>query len=104
LQSITGKRGLVLPRSTFVGSGQWSGHWLGDNGASWHEMKRSLIGMMEFNWFGIPFNGADICGFDWTPTEEMCIRSGDSETISPFSFTSILDGCKSELSIHFHEM
>ncbi len=74
VRSITGKRGLVLPRSTFVGSGQWSGHWLGDNEASWVEMKQSLIGMVEFNWFGIPFNGADICGFDKTPTEEMCIR------------------------------
>ena len=55
VQSLTGKRGLVLPRSTFVGSGQWSGHWLGDNEATWHEMKRSIIGMIEFNWFGIPF-------------------------------------------------
>ncbi|CAF1330225.1 unnamed protein product, partial [Rotaria sordida] len=63
IQSATGKRSMVLPRSTFVGSGQWSGHWLGDNEASWFEMKQSLIGMIEFNWFGIPFNGADICGF-----------------------------------------
>lgn len=74
MRSITGKRSLVLPRSTFVGSGQWSGHWLGDNDATWHEMKRSLIGMVEFNWFGIPLIGADICGFGGIPTEEMCIR------------------------------
>ena len=74
MRQITGKRSLVLPRSTFVGSGQWSGHWLGDNEATWHEMKRSLIGMVEFTWFGIALNGADICGFDKSPTEEMCIR------------------------------
>lgn len=37
-------------------------------------MKQSLIGMIEFNWFGIPFIGADICGFDGRPDEEMCIR------------------------------
>ncbi|CAF0745626.1 unnamed protein product [Didymodactylos carnosus] len=85
MQKVTGKRSLVLPRSTFIGSGQWSGHWLGDNEATWHEMKRSLIGMIEFNWFGIPFNGADICGFDKTPTEEMCIRWMQVGAFYPFS-------------------
>lgn len=85
LRNLTNKRGLVLPRSTFVGSGQWGGHWLGDNEATWHEMKRSLIGMVEFNWFGIPFNGADICGFDKTPTEEMCIRWMQVGAFYPFS-------------------
>jgi alpha-glucosidase (family GH31 glycosyl hydrolase) len=85
LQKITKKRSLVLPRSTFVGSGQWAGHWLGDNEATWHEMKRSIIGMIEFNWFGIPYNGADICGFDKTPTEEMCIRWMQVGAFYPFS-------------------
>ncbi|CAF3630946.1 unnamed protein product [Adineta steineri] len=85
MQQVTGKRSLVLPRSTFVGSGQWSGHWLGDNGATWAQMKQSLIGMVEFNWFGIPFNGADICGFDQTPNEEMCIRWMQLGAFYPFS-------------------
>ncbi|UJR29922.1 hypothetical protein I4U23_017469 [Adineta vaga] len=85
LRKITGKRSLVLPRSTFIGSGQWAGHWLGDNEATWHEMKRSIIGMIEFNWFGIPYNGADICGFDKTPTEEMCIRWMQVGAFYPFS-------------------
>ncbi|CAF1225575.1 unnamed protein product [Adineta ricciae] len=85
LQKILGKRSLVLPRSTFVGSGQWGGHWLGDNEASWHDLKRSIIGMIEFNWFGIPYNGADICGFDKTPTEEMCIRWMQVGAFYPFS-------------------
>lgn len=90
MREVTGKRSLVLPRSTFVGSGQWSGHWLGDNEANWHEMKRSLIGMVEFNWFGIPFNGADICGFDKVPTEEMCIRWMQVGSFYPFSRNVIL--------------
>ena len=103
VQSITGKRSLVLSRSTFVGSGQWSGHWLGDNEATWHEMKRSLIGMIEFNWFGIPLNGADICGFDKTATEEMCIRLENFKKMM-FIIYFLLVGCKLVLFIHFHEM
>ncbi len=74
LRLAIGKRSLILSRSTFVGSGQWSSHWFGDNQATWLEMKRSLIKLVEFNWFGIPLSGADICGFDKIPTEEMCIR------------------------------
>ncbi|CAF3769343.1 unnamed protein product [Rotaria sp. Silwood1] len=82
IQSATGKRSMILPRSTFVGSGQWGGHWLGDNEASWVKMKQSLIGMIEFNWFGISFNGADICGFDKSPTEEIWMQVG---AFYPFS-------------------
>lgn len=52
---LTGKRGLVLPRSTFPGSGQWAGHWLGDNAAIWDEMKQSLIGLIEFH-YGLVFH------------------------------------------------
>jgi len=49
------KRGIVVGRSTFVGSGHLSGHWLGDNYSDWPNLRESIIGMLEFNLFGIPY-------------------------------------------------
>lgn len=69
-----GKRGLVISRSTFPGSGQYAGHWLGDNSADWDHLRLSVIGILEFNLFGIPYIGADICGFFGQPSAELCKR------------------------------
>ncbi|EPY80709.1 hypothetical protein CB1_000804034, partial [Camelus ferus] len=85
VQEVTGERGIVVTRSTFPSSGRWGGHWLGDNTAAWDQLRKSIIGMMEFSLFGIPYTGADICGFFQDAEYEMCARWMQLGAFYPYS-------------------
>jgi alpha-glucosidase (family GH31 glycosyl hydrolase) len=62
-QNIERKRPFIISRSSFPGQGKYTGKWLGDNSATYEDMQRSVTGTMMMNIFGIPFSGADICGY-----------------------------------------
>lgn len=79
------KRPFILSRSTYSGFGQYGQHWLGDNYATWESMRLSVGGIYLFNMFGIPFTGADICGFQWKTEPEICTRWYQLAALYPFS-------------------
>lgn len=84
LASKNSNRPLIISRDSFVGHGQYGSIWTGDNDASQEHMQLSINQIMNFNMFGMPFVGGDICGFGGDTTPELCARWAQVGAFYPF--------------------
>ncbi|KFY58630.1 hypothetical protein V496_06026 [Pseudogymnoascus sp. VKM F-4515 (FW-2607)] len=78
------KRPFIIGRSTLFGSGQWAGHWGGDNYSKWIYMYFSIPQALSFSLFGIPMFGVDTCGFIGNSDAELCNRWMQLSAFFPF--------------------
>ncbi|UIZ28042.1 hypothetical protein KXD40_004675 [Peronospora effusa] len=84
LDSIVKKRSVLLSRSTFSGSGRYTGHWLGDDAeASWEQLRLSISGTLQMNLLGIPLTGPNVCGSKGRSSRELCVRWHQAASFLP---------------------
>ena len=67
-------RPFVLTRAAFAGTERYAATWTGDNTASWNHMRISIPQLANLGVSGYAFVGADIGGFNGSPTPELLTR------------------------------
>ena len=85
LVNILKKRPFILSRSTALGHGRYSFHWLGDNESTFKHMRNGVNGIFQFQIYGVPMTGDDICGFTKNSWDELCARWMSLGVFFPFS-------------------
>ena len=90
------KRPFILSRGNTIGHGKFGFHWLGDNVSNFDYLRYSISGIFNYNIFGIPFIGADICGFHEDAIDELCARWHVLGAFYPFSRNHNIDNAKSQ--------
>ncbi|CAD8093798.1 unnamed protein product [Paramecium sonneborni] len=93
---------LQITRSTFPGSGQYAQHWTGDNGATWEFLYLSLGQIFQFQIYGIPMVGADVCGFVGNTNYKLCSRWIQLGIFYPFFRNHNDDQSKSQEFYHLN--
>ena len=85
LVKILGTRPFILSRSTTLSHGRYAFHWLGDNDSKYEDMRNGLNGIFQFQIYGVPMTGDDICGFNRESWDEICARWMSLGAFFPFA-------------------
>ena len=78
------KRPFILSRSTTFGSGKHVFHLLDENHKEESNIKESISGIFNFDIFGIPFTGGDICQNIKDTNKDLCLRAYGVGAFYPF--------------------
>ena len=74
LQLQPDRRPFVLTRAAYAGTERYAATWTGDNSATWNHMRISIPQLINLGLSGYAFVGADIGGFNGSPTPELLTR------------------------------
>lgn len=68
------ERPFVLTRAAFAGSQRYAATWTGDNSSTWAHYRLTVPTLLSMSVSGYPLVGADVGGFDGSPTPDLLTR------------------------------
>lgn len=77
------ERPFVITRATYAGGQRYGFTWTGDNSATWNHLRLATQMVLNLGLSGIPFVGADVGGFNGTPSSELLTRWVEVAAFSP---------------------
>jgi alpha-glucosidase len=78
------ERPFVLTRATYAGGQRYGFTWTGDNFATWNHLRLATQMVLNLGISGIPFVGADVGGFNGSPSPALLTRWVEEAAFSPF--------------------
>jgi alpha-glucosidase len=78
------ERPFVLTRATYAGGQRYGFTWTGDNSATWNHLRLATQMTLNLGLSGISFVGADVGGFNGSPSPALLTRWVEQAAFSPF--------------------
>jgi alpha-glucosidase len=78
------ERPFVLTRATYAGGQRYGFTWTGDNSATWNHLRLATQMVLNLGISGISFAGADVGGFNGSPSPALLTRWVELAAFSPF--------------------
>ena len=78
------ERPFVLTRATYAGGQRYAFTWTGDNSATWNHLRLATQQVLNLGLSGLAYAGADVGGFNGSPSPELLTRWVEVASFSPF--------------------
>jgi alpha-glucosidase len=77
------ERPFVLTRATYAGGQRYGFTWTGDNSATWNHLRLATQMVLNLGVSGISFVGADVGGFNGSPSSDLLTRWVEMAAFTP---------------------